>query len=445
MASDLLSIGTSGAQAARAALDVTSQNITNASTDGYVRRSVQLTEVSSASTYGQAGDVSLSGVRVGSVVRNADAFRQSEARRTNSDATRASTQVAGLQNVESAVEQSGAYDAIVTFEGSLQQLTSNPTDSTLRASVVAAAQSMASTMNVASTSLNQAAQGLQFEASAGVSQVNVLAGQLSNVNLALARGSNGTSDQSTLLDQRDSLLQSLSNYVDVTTNIAANGTVEVRVGGASGPQLVSGGTATTLSMATASDGTLSFALGSDPVTPAGGSLAGDAQALGKLKDVRSGLDSVASGVISAVNTAQTNGVALDGSTGTPMFTGTGAADIAVAFSDGSQIATAPAGAGANSRDQSNLTALQSAFSAADPANQTDALLFDISSAVQSATTTSTALSAIASTAQTTLAAQAGVSLDTEAANLVRYQQAFQASGRIIQVAQDTFNTMLAIK
>ena len=62
-----------------------------------------------------------------------------------------------------------------------------------------------------------------------------------------------------------------------------------------------------------------------------------------------------------------------------------------------------------------------------------------------ATTTSTALSAIASTAQTTLSAQAGVSLDTEAANLVRYPQAFQASGRIIQVAQDTFNTMLAIK
>ena len=42
MASDLLSIGASGARAARAALDVTAQNIANASSDGYVRRSVRL-------------------------------------------------------------------------------------------------------------------------------------------------------------------------------------------------------------------------------------------------------------------------------------------------------------------------------------------------------------------------------------------------------------------
>jgi hypothetical protein len=40
MSSDLLQIGKSGAIASRIALDVTAQNITNASTDGYVRRSV---------------------------------------------------------------------------------------------------------------------------------------------------------------------------------------------------------------------------------------------------------------------------------------------------------------------------------------------------------------------------------------------------------------------
>ena len=48
MASDLLSIGKSGTMAARVALDVTAQNITNASTDGYIRRSVILSEVSAS-------------------------------------------------------------------------------------------------------------------------------------------------------------------------------------------------------------------------------------------------------------------------------------------------------------------------------------------------------------------------------------------------------------
>jgi flagellar hook-associated protein 1 FlgK len=45
MASDLLSIGASGARAARGALDVTAQNIANASSDGYIRRSEQLEQV----------------------------------------------------------------------------------------------------------------------------------------------------------------------------------------------------------------------------------------------------------------------------------------------------------------------------------------------------------------------------------------------------------------
>ena len=64
MASDLLAIAKSGAKAARTALDVTAQNIANASSDGYIRRSVRLEEVSAAGGYGRVGDVSLSGVRV---------------------------------------------------------------------------------------------------------------------------------------------------------------------------------------------------------------------------------------------------------------------------------------------------------------------------------------------------------------------------------------------
>ena len=60
MASDLLSIAASGARAARGALDVTAQNIANASSDGYVRRSVRMEEVSSAGGQLRIGDISLS-------------------------------------------------------------------------------------------------------------------------------------------------------------------------------------------------------------------------------------------------------------------------------------------------------------------------------------------------------------------------------------------------
>ena len=72
------------------------------------------------------------------------------------------------------------------------------------------------------------------------------------------------------------------------------------------------------------------------------------------------------------------------------------------------------------------------------------LLFDISSQVAGRTVTHEALGAIASSARISLEQQSGVDLDTEAANLMRFQQAFQASGRAMQVASDIFDTLIGI-
>ena len=445
MASDLLSIARSGAMAARIALDVTAQNIANASSDGYIRRSVRLEELASSGGFQRIGDVSLSGVRLGGVIRNADVFRQAEVRRTGADAARAEAEVAGLENIQSAVEQSGVYPAIVAFEASLRQLTADPVDPALRAAVIEDARTMTRAFNIAATSLDAAGNGLRFEAADGVNQVNQLAGELARVNLHLARASSASSDQTALLDSRDSLLERLSQYTDITTTIAADETVEVRLGGASGPQLVIGGSAAPLAMAAAADGTIAFTLGAAPVTLAAGSLAGKAQALVKLVDVRTRLDIVAAGLIATVNAAQAGGIALDGSAGQPLFAGTDAASFALAFEDGSLIATAPSGGGAGSRDPANLTALRNMLGTTDPAGALDALLFDISSNVAGRTLTRDALSAISGNASIALQAQAGVNLDHEAVNLIRYQQAFQASGKAMQVAATIFDTLLAIR
>lgn len=445
MASDLLSIGKSGAQAARIALDVTAQNIANASSEGYVRRSVSLAELSSTGAFGQAGAVSLSGVRLQSVVRNADLFRQSEVRRTGADAARANAELSGLENIESAVEQTGVYPAIVQFEASLQRLVGDPVDASLRTAVLEDARTMASTFAMASGALDTAGQGLRFEANAGVEQVNVLAGELARVNLRLARAADASSDQSTLLDQRDALLEKLSGQANITATINADRTVDVRLGGASGPALVAGGAAAPLAMATAANGTIGFTLGGSAISLTGGALAGKALALDKLADVRTRIDTLARTVIDTVNTAQTNGAALDGSAGQPLFSGTSAASMAMIATSGSAIATAPAGAPPGSRNAGNLDALRSALAAADPAGGMDALLFDVSSSVAGRTVTRDALAAIADGSRIALQTQAGVSLDDEAVNLVRYQQAFQASGRVMQVASDIFDTLLGIR
>lgn len=446
MGADLLTIANSGARAAKAALDVTAQNISNASSDGYVRRSIGLAELSANASTSQPGALNLAGVRVTGVVRNADLFRQSEVRRTGADAARADAEVAGLQNVESAVEQTGVYDSIVNFESALQQLNSDPTDTSLRTSVIEQGRNMAQTFNVASTSLDSARDGLQFEAQAGVDNVNLLSSELAQVNLRLARASDSSSDQSSLLDQRDSLLQKMSDQIGITTSFDTNGVVSVTVGSSSsGLSLVSGGTANTLAMTKASDGTLSFTVNGTATTLDSGALAGKNLALTQLASTRSQLNDVATSLINTVNAAQAAGVDLNGNTGQALFSGTGAADMTMVASSGTAIAAAATGSAANSRDATNLTSMQNALNTADPAGSMNTLLFNISSAVSGRTVTRDALDSVASTAKVALAAQAGVDLDQEAVNLQRYQQAFQASGRVMQVASTIFDSILSIK
>ena len=445
MASDLFTIGSSGVRAARAALDITAQNIANASTEGYVRRSLRLSELAAAGGWNRIGDLSLSGVRIEGIARNADLFRQAEVRRTTADAARAQGELAGLQNTEAALEQARFYPALTAFESSLQRLAADPVDPALRAAVLEDARTLARTFNIAAQGLDEVGKGLRFEAADGVGQVNLAATELARINLQIARSQPGTSDHVSLLDQRDTLLQRLAGEADVSTTIAANQTVEVRLGGSGGPLLVSGGAASPLAMAAAADGTISFTLGAVPLTLAGGALAGKALALTSLRDTGTALDTLADTLSATVNGVQTGGTALDGTAGQPLFSGSGAAGLTLALSSGAQLATAPGGAAAGSRDPANLVALRAALDSADIAGQASGLLFGVSSAVAGRQTTSDALDTIAASAKIALDQQAGVDLDQEAVNLLHYQQAFQASGKAIQVATTIFDTLLSIK
>ena len=444
MASDLLSIAASGARAARGALDVTAQNIANASSEGYVRRSLRIAEVAASGGAGRIGDISLSGARIVEIKRNADAFAQAEMRRTQSDLARANTELGGLKNIESAIEQSGVYSSVVEFEAALQHLAGDSIDSSRRAQVLAEATTMANKFNITATSLVAASAGLQFEARSTADDINLVAGELARTNLRLSRAGKGSSDRAALLDQRDQLLARLSTHAPTATSFAADGAVSVTIGANPPRQLVVGGTAASLSATVLPSGTLQFDVDGQPTEAAGGTLGGAQAALVEIAAVRTRLDDLASGIAATVNGVQANGVALDGTAGQPIFSGTTAADFRVSMQDGAGIATAPASAGPGSRDLQNLADLRLALSASSPASGVSNLLFDVSSKVAGRSLTQSALETIASSARITFEQQSGVDLDAEAANLIRFQQAFQASGRAMQTASDIFDTLLGI-
>lgn len=444
MASDLMSIARSGLQVARIGLDVTAQNIANASSEGYVRRSVSLSEVASTGGAYRVGDLSLSGVRLDGITRNADAFRQAEVRRTGSDVSRATAEVSGLRNVESAIEQSGVYDAIVGFEASLQRLTQDPVDTSLRASVIEMARTMVGTFQIAAQEMDAAGEGMQFLAGDGVTQTNRIAQELARTNTRLSRASDASSDKTALLDQRDKLLQQLSEYGNVATSFATDGTVAVKLGGTTGPDLVTGGTAATVAMTTATNGTISFTVGTSALTLAGGSLAGNQLGLGKLAQLKLDVDGLAEDIVDKFNRAQATGADLDGAPGAAMFTGTTAATMQLNVESVRKLATAPLGSASGSRDSGNLTTIRNTLSALDPAGGMDQILFDVSGTLAGRNVTLGALETINGTARVALSAQSGVDLDAEAVSLIRYQQAFQASGKVMQTASDIFDTLLGI-
>lgn len=445
MPSDLLLIGKTGAQAARAALDVTAQNIANSSNANYSRRSLDVAELAATGGIGNTAQSRLAGVRIAGVGRSTSFYLQAEARRTGADLARAGAEIAGLKLAERAVEGSGVYAALVGFEAGLAALQADPLSTPLRTQVVQNAQVVTDTFRLAAQGLDASAAQLQQSAGDGTDRVNVLAAGIARTNANLAKSQEGSAGRAVLLDQRDALLADLAQIAGVSATFDSAGRATVHLGDAGGPVLVTGTGVETFAQATAADGTLSFTLGGSAVIPVSGELAGQASALSRIATLRGELDSAAQGLIAAVNSAQASGVAPDGSPGAPLLTGTGAADLALGFTSGAGLATAPAGSGANSRDPANLVALRAALANGGPTAALDASLFGLAGEISGRNVIRDALDAIAQNAASALSDETAVDLDSEAANLVRFQQAFQASGRVIQVANDIFDTLLAIR
>jgi flagellar hook-associated protein 1 FlgK len=70
------------------------------------------------------------------------------------------------------------------------------------------------------------------------------------------------------------------------------------------------------------------------------------------------------------------------------------------------------------------------------------LVSQVGDQTRQAQVSATAQQAFLEQAQQSQQSFSGVNLDEEAANLVRYQQAYQASAKAMQIAEQVFNTLL---
>ncbi len=452
MTTSLINIGRSGAAAARANIEVTAQNIANASNPDYVRRSLSVSEFVGTATINFQTSSSLSGVQIGGIQRANSELIQRQARNSASDLSRADAELSGLRDAETALENSRLFEGLVNFEASLTLLESDPTDPALRTSAVETARQLAETFQFADFALGNARNLVEADVTVGVEVINGAATELARINQELINARDGTAGQAALFDARDAALRDIGDEFGTVVQFDEFGRAEVRLeanpppAGQTGVLLVSGSTAASVNVSIQADGSTNFDIAGTQFAPVSGAMAGRAAALTNMATRQSQLDAIALSTITRANNAQAAGAALDGSSGQPLFSGRDASDIALDLQDGAGLALAVAGSPAGSRNTGNLGNLIAAFGADDgPIAATDRTLLALSSRIAGLDTTREGLAIINASAEAELLAETGVDLDTEAANLIRLQQAFEANSRIIQVASDLFDTILGLR
>jgi flagellar hook-associated protein 1 len=447
--SDLLSIGRSGVLAYQGALAAVGENVVNADTDGFARRQVVLKEqhVPSGATQVYRTSSAFNGVQATDVKRVWDQYKALNAWSANADANGASTRAQYLSTVQDMLSDNdiGIGVRLTSVFNAGTALAANPGDTTLRQTMLAAIGDTVQAIGQSSANLGKVAETVRTKAQTTTDLLNDQLGALSKINIALHTSAAGGSGRAQLEDQRDALIGSISSTVGVDVTLDNDGAASLKLDSFNGPVLVSSTSSTSafVTMQPAADGRFSLTVvengQSHAVTPTGGMMAGLVDAANNIAGRRQQLDALAVQFKTDINAWQAQGNDANGVAGADLLTGTGALTLALATTDTAKIAAADA-----TTANGNLIALQ-ALRGADGVEATfRAIATDQSLLVASAKTQETAASTRKESAYSSLDQVSGIDLDTEAADLLRYQQAYSASAKIIQAARETLQAILDI-
>ncbi|HMW22054.1 MAG TPA: flagellar hook-associated protein FlgK [Burkholderiaceae bacterium] len=463
----LLNLGASGMMAAQAQLSTTGHNIANASVEGYSRQTVRAE--TAAGLYSGSGYFGR-GVDVRTVERQVSSFLTDQVAQTGSQAQADSVRKKMLGQLESSfgTGQQGLGYAATQLFNAFGDVAAEPADASARRVVLERSDDLASMFRSTAKSLDSLQSGVAQDLKNSVAEVNNLAKRIGDLNgqIAATRGSGQKPND--LLDARDQLVKELSGYVQVNRVEQDDGSLNLFVGGSQ--SLVVGTDAyqfkatpdptdtSQMRITLEADG-ISRQLDADAL--GGGRLAGLLQFQDDdLASARSQLDAMAEGIASAVNGQQAAGWSLkQDAAGQPLAgvalfaTGTnGAADLKLAAGlTTDDIAASAQGASITSPRSNNVNALkfQQLGDAAMVGGATftdyfSQVVADVGVRVQTANSRADVSAKLASDAQQQLGSETGVNLDEEAANLIHYQQSYQAAAKVLQVAQKVFDTLISI-
>lgn len=325
----MLNIGITGLNAAQAALNTTSHNISNATTPGFSRQhTVQGTAVPVFAGVGFFGQ----GTQIETVKRSYDQFLENQV--LSADTKRASldafdSQIAQIDNLL-ADPNAGLSPALQGFFNGVQELAANPASVPARQSMISSAQAMVARFHQLDTRLAEMRDGLEQNLVGTVDQINSYATEIAKLNQSIinVQVAGPSVPANDLLDQRDNLVRELNQMVRVSTIEEDNGALSVFIG--NGQPLVVGLQATTLSATPSNEdpGRLAIGLqmpnGSSVQIPetllSGGALGGLLEFRRDALDVvQDKLGLVAVGLAETFNAQHRLGQDLDGNLGLDFF------------------------------------------------------------------------------------------------------------------------------
>lgn len=474
----LLDIGNSALIAQRTAIEVTGQNVSNVNTPGYSKQTAVLETVAVNSGPYSPGN----GVKVATVQRAYDQFIQAQLNGQQSTNGEQAVAQSALQRVEPLfpdLTSDGLGKSIQDFFNSWQDLANNPQGQTERQVVLSKAQSMVDSFHSMNSSLEQIKQDANNSLAGLTGDINTKLANIADLNsqirLAQATGENANA----LRDSRDQAIQDLSGKIGINCLQQQDGTVTVSL--QKGLSLVQGDKAGVFSLQSdpANSGYSSVMLqqpGGNTGTDVTSMLEGTGGKSGELggtllvrdkivNGFQGNIDELAYNMANQVNSLQSGGFGLNGTTGVNFFTppsvppppATFAAGysgtIALNISSKNDIAassTDPTLPGNGTGNNVNALAIAGLANTPLPIAGGNQSLTDYYSSAVGTVGLSVQSNSQAVTQSTNMLAQlttlrnstSGVSLDEELSALISYQKAFEGAAKMITTGQTMLDTIL---
>jgi flagellar hook-associated protein 1 FlgK len=432
----------------QAAMNTTTGNIANVNTEGYVRRKVDIRNMTvNFQGLGQLGI----GVSADHISRVRQQLAEQQLWSENQHLGRYETGEMVLSQVENVFGESGdagLSNAINAFWDSWNDLANDPESQANRSFVRDKAVILADTFNRITSDFGAIKDQLSYEIRAKVTNVNRLTEQIAMMNQELK-----TTNSPELMDQRDMLVKDLSKLINISVREQETGEISISTDGI---LLVSGSESNKLKAGFSGEGQdlraqISFAdMNYSPKISSGelGSLMENFNEF--IPDYLQDLDTLAVSFAEKVNQVHSKGYNLDGITGINFFKAgvTGAADIQV---DAALIADSSLIASRNGSDASggNSIAMEMAnlqydrFVNGQSVNDFyNGLMSRIGNKVQETKFLHSSQQLVVTQLEAQKESISGVSLDEEMTRLMQYQQAYEAATKVVQTVDEMMQTVM---